>query len=602
MTDTLIETLARVPQVNSEYRPYAFSPDGTQIAVQWHRDGDWQVYLMGADGSEPRRVAEIDDPCWCPQFSPDGRHLYFARDDRGSECFDFYRYDLDSGALENLLPDTPEFAPGPDVDLSPDGTRLALSANHGNSYKAAVMPARAEPGAQHVTYISEHYYNDRSPVWSPDSRRLAFTADTHGQDYATFVIEVESGAQTIVGGDETFLAGNPAWSPDGRTLAFAGGPFDNPAIGLYDVAGGAISWVWQCEFDCHHPVWSPDGRALAFLSDEDAETSLWWLDLASHDLRCLDVGRGNHYAPGFTPDGAAVMVVFSGPGQPCDLFRIAVADGKATQLTKSLPSDLDEAAFYGGRHVYFTSLDHLAPVPGLLVRPEKPNGAAVVIVHGGPTWHHSNEWDPLRQAFLHAGLTVLHPNYRGSDGYGRRWQLANRFLMGVGEVQDCAATHAFLVAEGCDPKRIAVTGRSWGGFMTMALLTQFPDLFACGVAGVPFFDFIDSQTDQDVREDLRWWDHENSGDLVKDHARLTYYSPINHLDDLTAPVMLLGAELDPRCPPRQIAEVAEKLRAMGKVCETKVYEAEGHEISGLEHRLDYDRRTVDFILKHVGGE
>ena len=184
----------------------------------------------------------------------------------------------------------------------------------------------------------------------------------------------------------------------------------------------------------------------------------------------------------------------------------------------------------------------------MLVEPDEPNGAGVVIIHGGPTWHHSNEWDALRQAFVAAGVTVVHPNYRGSDGYGRRWQLANRFLMGQGEALDVAAAHAFLVALGCDPGRIAVTGRSWGGYLTMAMVTQFPDLWAAGVAGVPFFDYIDSQIDPAVREDLRWWDRENTGDIVKDRARLEYYSPINHLDRVEAPLLLLGGELRPALP------------------------------------------------------
>ena len=78
----------------------------------------------------------------------------------------------------------------------------------------------------------------------------------------------------------------------------------------------------------------------------------------------------------------------------------------------------------------YRSLDRLTDVPGLLCEPQKANGGAVVIVHGGPTWHHSNEWDPLRQSFVDAGYVVLHPNYRGSDGYGRTWQLANRYLVG----------------------------------------------------------------------------------------------------------------------------------------------------------------------------
>jgi dipeptidyl aminopeptidase/acylaminoacyl peptidase len=134
----------------------------------------------------------------------------------------------------------------------------------------------------------------------------------------------------------------------------------------------------------------------------------------------------------------------------------------------------------------------------------------------------------------------------------------------------------------------------------MAAVTQFPDLWAAGVAGVPFFDFIESQLDPDIREDLRWWDRQNTGDIEKDKARLEHYSPINHLDDVKAPLLLLGGALDPRCPPKQIGEVATRLRARGRICDYVVYPDEGHEISGLEHRIDYDRRTVDFILEHTG--
>jgi dipeptidyl aminopeptidase/acylaminoacyl peptidase len=296
-----------------------------------------------------------------------------------------------------------------------------------------------------------------------------------------------------------------------------------------------------------------------------------------------------------------VLVVYSAPGRPDDLYRAELVDGAVTQLTRSLPAELADQPFVSGRHVRYRSLDRLAEVPGLLCEPATPNGGAVVIVHGGPTWHHSNEWDPLRQAFADAGLVVLHPNYRGSDGYGRTWQLANRYLVGQGEVQDCAGAHAFLVSLGCDPQRIAVTGRSWGGFMTMACLTQFPDLFCCGVAGVPFFDFIDAQMDPAMREDLRWWDRENSGDIEKDRARLEYYSPINHLDRLKAPLLLLAAANDPRCPPTQVDLVAERVRANGVPCEAVIYPDEGHEISSFAHHVDYDRRTVEFITRHLSG-
>ncbi len=602
MRTPLIEQLAAAPAVGQDYRPFALSPAGDAVAFEWYEGGDWQIFIRDLPDGRPRRIGDLHDRCGCPQFSPDGRHVYFTRDDRGSECYDIYRWEASSGRLENLLPDTPDLAPLPDPELSPDGTRIALTVAHGAGYAVAVMPADPLPGGEGLRLLTEHPYTESSPHWSPDGARLAVTTGTRGQDTAVVVIDVESGEAGYVGGSDRFLAAHPAWAPDGRRLAFSGGAGDHPAIGVYELATGSVTWAWEDgRVDAHHPVWAPDGAALAFLVDVEGETGLLHVDLRDGAMTEYSVAPGNHYAPVFTPDGTALVCVLSRPDAPPDLFRVELEDGEVTQLTQSLPPHLREVPFVSGEPVRFTSWDHLAEVPGILVEPDEPNGAAVVIVHGGPTWHHSNEWDPLRQAFVAAGFTVLHPNYRGSDGYGRRWQVANRWLMGQGEILDVAAAHEFLVERGCDPARIAITGRSWGGFHTMAAVTQFPELWACGVAGVPFFDFIDAQLDPSIREDLRWWDQQNTGDIERDRARLEYYSPIHHLDRVEAPLLLLGGALDPRCPPRQIAEVAEVLRGRGKVCDYVVYPDEGHEISGLVHRLDYDRRTVEFILEHTGG-
>jgi len=596
----LIEQLAATPAVGTDYRPFALSPDGGTIAFEWYEGGDWQIFVKELPDGKPVRAGALHDRCGCPQFSPDGTSLYFTCDDRGSECYDVYRFDLESGTLINLLPDTPELAPLPDPDLSPDGTLIALTVAHGAGYAVAVMPAQPAPRGEGLRYLTEHPYTEESPRWSPDGRHLAVTTGVRGQDTAIVVIDAETGATSWVGGSDEFFAGRLAWSPDGRRLAFSGGPGDHPAIGVYELATGSITWAWEDHHvDAHHPAWAPDGAALAFLVDAEGETGLCHVDLRDGHFTEYSIGPGNHYWPSFTPDGAALVCVLSRPDAPADLYRVELQTGEVTQLTRSLPEHLQDVPFVSGGPIWFTSWDHLAEVPGVLVEPDEPNGAAVVVVHGGPTWHHSNEWDPLRQALVAEGLTVLHPNYRGSDGYGRRWQLANRWLMGQGEILDVAAAHEFLVRLGCDPARIAITGRSWGGFHTMAAVTQFPELWACGVAGVPFFDFIDAQLDPSVREDLRWWDRENTGDIERDRAKLEYYSPINHLGRVEAPLLLLGGALDPRCPPRQISEVAETLRSRGRICDYVVYADEGHEISGLVHRMDYDRRTVDFILEHT---
>jgi dipeptidyl aminopeptidase/acylaminoacyl peptidase len=595
----MIERLATLPQVNDEYRPFSIAADGATVALSWYHDGDWQIFLADSGGGEPRRAAAVDDSCLCPQFSPDGRFVYFARDDKGSERFDFYRLELASGELINLLPDTPLLSPLPEFDISPDGRRIALLTNHDSSYALAVMPAQPCPNGAGLQFLASTPYVEWGPRWSPDGRRIAFTGFTEGQDTAVYVVDPETGDCTSIG-DPPLLAAGPAWSTDGTRIAFHGGPFDHSGIGIYDLADGTVSWAWASDQDAHGACWSPDGRGLVFVIDEGVEASLWHVDLVAQEPVCISAASGNHYTPAFTPDGEAVIFCLSAPDRPSALCRLEMASGELIYLTPGLPADVAEHSFVPGGLVWFTSRDHLTEVPGLLALPEEPNGAGVIMLHGGPTWHHSNEWDALRQAFLAAGVVTLSPNYRGSDGYGRTWQLANRWLIGQGEVQDCAGTHDFLVAQGCAPDRIAVTGRSHGGYLTMACLWQFPELWACGVAGVPFMDHIDAQTDPAVREDLRWWDRQNVGDLDKDRDRLVYYSPINHLDRITAPVLLLAAKNDPRCPPGQIQQVVDGLTQRGVEAEAHIYPAEGHGISSFANRRDYDRRTVDFILRHVG--
>jgi dipeptidyl aminopeptidase/acylaminoacyl peptidase len=599
---TLIERLAAVPVVADEGRPFSLSPDGETVAFEWRRGGDWQVYTVDSRGKgAPRLLVEIDDPCGGPKYSRDGRYLYFARDDRGSECFDIYRYDLRDGTLENLLPDTPKLSLSLDFDLSADGDRLAFAIDHKQAYAAAVMPARVSPGGVDIRLLTDHADNDWAPDWSPDGRHVAFHSDTEGQDGVVRIMDADSGQMRTIGGDHPTLAWDPRWSPNGDVIAFGGVRSDHYAVGLYDLKRDTVEWPHDADTDCHHPVWTPDGRGLVIIAEDAGANELRLLDLATGETKHLRIGYGNHYHPRFTPDGTALILVFNAPGVPSDLFRLELADGAVTRLTSGLPGDLAAREFTDGEKVRYRSLDRLAEVPALLFRPQHHNGAGVVIIHGGPTWHHANEWDPLREAFLDAGCMVIHPNYRGSDGYGRTWQLANRYLVGQGEIQDVAGAHAFLVEQGCDPARIACTGRSWGGFHTMALLTQFPEFWACGVAGVPFFDFIFAQEDALVRDDLVWWDRQNSGDLVADRARLEYYSPINHLQRIRAPLLMMAAALDPRCPPSQVAEVAERVRANGVECETVIYPEEGHDVSGEEHRVDYDRRTVEFITRHVGA-
>ena len=132
--------------------------------------------------------------------------------------------------------------------------------------------------------------------------------------------------------------------------------------------------------------------------------------------------------------------------------------------------------------VNYESYDGLK-IPALLFKPHKPNGAALVHPHGGPSSLYSYEWDILMQYLVAKGYTVLAPNYRGSIGYGVDFEHANYGDWGKGDTQDCLYGAKFLrTLPGIDPARIAVFGGSYGGYLTVCCLSRDPEyLFACGI-------------------------------------------------------------------------------------------------------------------------
>jgi dipeptidyl aminopeptidase/acylaminoacyl peptidase len=194
------------------------------------------------------------------------------------------------------------------------------------------------------------------------------------------------------------------------------------------------------------------------------------------------------------------------------------------------------------------------------------------------------------------GWTVLAPNYRGSTGYGREWQTLNRFDLGGGDADDCAAGAHYLVREGlADPKRIAVTGRSHGGYLTMSCLTRHPTLWSGGSAIVPFLNLFNCHAL--MREDLKHWDIENMGRPEENYELWHERSPYFFLDRVLAPVQIICGENDPRCPAKDSIDAHNKLLELGRQVDFKMYEDEGHTFLRLENIIDSEIRRVTFLSR-----
>ncbi len=591
-----IAHLVRVPHV----WVYDLAPGGDVAAVEWDLSGQHEIYLIPLRGrGTPRRITSGPESKVSPRFSPDGTRLAFARDYSGGEDFDLFVHDVRTGATHNLTPDTPGELINPYFTWSPDGQQIAFVSNRAGTFATYILNADGAGAPRRVTH---HGYTDYAAEWSPDGKYLAVNTHAKGQEIWTFIVPVASGEPKIVSGpDRPVDAVGPRWSPDSQRLVFTSNTPGINCLFTYTLATGELTQETEAAHEAAEPDWSPDGAQIAFTWNEDGNASLSLKNLGTGALRYLGVAPGVHSQPRFSSDGRLLFCLFNGSGHPLDLWAFSLETGRKRRITNSLPKRFSPRDFVAPKVVRWQS-DGLT-VSGLLYLPRNARRAgnlpAVLHVHGGPTWQYKNEWYPLVQHLLSLGCVVLAPNYRGSTGYGKKFQEANRFDLGGDDMRDVIAGAEFLVREGyADPRRIAITGASYGGYLTMTALTKHPHVFAVGSALVPFLNWFTEHENE--REDLQYWDLENFGDPVKNADRYREYSPIYFMENIVAPVQMMAGAHDPRCPVDETEQAAAALKDLGVPHEVIIYPDEGHGFRKAENRVDAYRKRADFLSKYLG--
>jgi dipeptidyl aminopeptidase/acylaminoacyl peptidase len=593
------ELLFQTPNVYSWGEGFDVSPDGQTVVFMWNIGGQWELYTMPATGGAARQITSGPDSKMLPCYSPDGTKIAFLQDHNGDENFDVHVLDLPTGQVTNLMPGTPEGL-NEWVRWSPDGQWLYYTSNREKNFASFAVSTR--DGA--IRRVSHHDFSDVQIEPSPDGKWLAVQAMVDAQNMGIFLVPAGGGEELRLGAEHGLAdAGQPWWSPDSRQLAFSSDDRGLSDIGIYDLVTRSIDWITHSDCEYYYPVWSPTGDRIAYQRLQEGDLDLVLHDVTgSHSPEVVQIIPGSHNQQRFTPDGSALIFTYSGSAHPPDLWVRQLPDRHTQQLTNSLHADLARSIFVAPRHVWYPSLDPDVQVPALLYLPTNtpPDRLppAVLYVHGGPTSLHDNDWYPAVQDFVMRGYVVICPNYRGSTGYGKAFKVANRFDLGRGDTNDVAAAADYLVREGlADPRRIGVTGISYGGFMTMTCVTQYPGKFAAGSALVPFVNWFTEHASE--REDLQYWDDQNMGDPVKDYDRWYENSPIFFIDRITAPIQLIAGDNDVRCPKEEAEQVRDKLIALGRPVEMHVYADEGHILRRLDNRVDAYRKRAAFLDRYL---
>jgi dipeptidyl aminopeptidase/acylaminoacyl peptidase len=196
------------------------------------------------------------------------------------------------------------------------------------------------------------------------------------------------------------------------------------------------------------------------------------------------------------------------------------------------------------------------------------------------------------------GFAVAMVNYRGSIGYGRSFRDHIIGNIGFPEVEDTVAGLDDLIARGiADPARAVIGGWSWGGYITLLAIGRFPDRFAAAVAGAPVADYLGSYDES--APSLQAWDRSLiGGDVHEKPEFVSERSPITYVDRVQAPVLVLIAEHDTRCPPKQAHDSVDALRAAGGEAELYTYD-EGHTSYVVDEEVSEWRAVLEFLRRRI---
>jgi dipeptidyl aminopeptidase/acylaminoacyl peptidase len=585
-----------------------WSPDGKTIAFISNMSRRNNLWLVPAEGGWPMQLTVSDQRQTAPAWSPDGKWIAYQSDYDGDELWDIFLVSPKTGRVVNLT-STPEIAET-DPTWSPDGRYLAYLVKPKASAATDIdVYDTLMREVKHLTTATPQDKRNSSPIWSKDGKYIIYSQEqAKGTDSNIFIADVATAQSSLLtphDGEQLYFANDI--SPDGKRVLFtsnAANGYEN--AGIIDLATRKISWLTHDKWQIRGGEFSADGKHVTFSANFDGNEDIYLHDLATGQSMVLNLPQGVNEISGghraFSKDGSRLLYNHNGPTAPGDLWVYSLATGKSIQVTHSLLAGIRSEDMVEPYLVHYRSRDGKWTISAFLYVPfnmaRNRQNAAIVYIHGGPKSQSMNSFNRFIQYAANQGYMVLAPNYRGSTGYGKDFENANLFDMGGGDLQDVLAGVDWIKQTGhLDPKKIAVMGGSYGGYLSMMAVTKAPEVWAAGVPIVPFVNWFSEIENEDPV--LQQSDLATMGDVVKNKALYEDRSPINFVDQIKAPLLLLAGGHDPRCPKSETQQVVDAIKKRGGTVDYKIYENEGHGFARLENQIDAYRRVADFLMAHV---
>jgi len=562
-----------------------------------------QLHTVAAPGADRSQITFYDEPVGSAHTLPDGKIL-FSKDTGGDEWFQLFVRDADGKVDQLTQPGTRNQSPA----WSKDGSVLVWSrAVKGSADYDVLMRDPAAPSGAKVIYKGQ---GQVSPVAvSPDGKAVLLGRYLSINESRYWLLDVGTGKLTEFSPGKKVAYSGGIFTPDGKSvLLLSDEGSDFARLIQIDLATGAkLSLSGERPWDVEDFTLSDDGRVLAYVVNEDGYSKLVVQDFRTRRaLPQPELPAGVVSDIAFSPDGSKLGFSLATPTAASDAWSWGVTDAKLERWTASELGGLDAKALASPELVRFPSFDKRS-IPAFVYKPKLTVGArapVIIDIHGGPEGQSRPTFNAFHQhTVAELGAAVIVTNVRGSSGYGKAYLNLDNAEKREDSVKDIGALLDWIKTQpDLDPSRVVVYGQSYGGYMSLAVMTHYSDRLAGGIERYGISNFVSFlQNTEAYRRDLRRAEYGDERDPKMLKAFETI-SPMNNVSKISKPMLVMQGWNDPRVPKSESDQVVAKLRGQGVETWYVQFKDEGH---GFQKKANNDRRReveTQFLRKVLGLE
>lgn len=596
----LESAVALLARVGGCWSP-SLSPDGKYLAFVSDLNGVPQIWIVPTAGGWPVLITALPDPVGSVMWSPDGKWLAFSAAPGGGMNQQIYVIRPDGSDLRRLTDG------GSETNWlsfwTQDSRQLAAASNRANPDAMDVYLIDIDTGVFQL--IARNQGVGNLTDMAKDGQRAALYRMANRSDSNLYLLDVEHRTEHLLTPHEG--PGNfklARFAPDGKTIyltsdqnlehvAFARIPLDNEP--------GAIEvLVQRDDAELEDFVLTEDGKTAALVWNVFGRSELTFVDLNTGGIAAgPDLPAEIIFDIGFSQDGTLFTFTATGSTAPRDIWVYNRQTDALWQVTYSPHPGVRLDELVRPELVRFSAHDGVA-LSAWLYRPAdfQAPGPTVLSFHGGPEAQERPVFSSTYQALLAQGIAVLAPNVRGSGGFGKTFVNLDNGALRVNAIRDIKTCVDFVIRAGlAAPGHIGIMGGSYGGYMTMAGLTEYPELFRAGanIYGVVNFRtfFANTEPWMAAISKIEYGDPETEGDM------LDSLSPIFKVNQVTAPTLVLHGANDTNVPVIEAEQVVDALKSRNIPVEYVLFPDEGHGFQKENNRIQATTAIVRWFVRYL---